>query len=101
MVWNLFGLLWVMPKSVTDLFSAWQGPFSKHRNIVFQRVVPHYVMSCLWRERNARYFEGSERSILKIKSLLLRSLLDWSTAFNSLSCSNLLDMFEHYNLRDR
>ena len=27
MVWALFGLLWVMPQSVTDLFSALQGPF--------------------------------------------------------------------------
>ena len=30
MVWNLFDLLWVIPQSVTDLFSAWQGPLGKH-----------------------------------------------------------------------
>ena len=27
LVWAIFGLLWVMPQSVTDLFSALQGPF--------------------------------------------------------------------------
>ena len=33
MVWNLFGLLWVMSQSVTNLFSAWQGPFGKNQNM--------------------------------------------------------------------
>ena len=47
MVWNLFGLLWVMPQSVTDLFSAWQGPLGKHRNIVFRSVVPHCLVVSL------------------------------------------------------
>ena len=33
MMWNLFGLLWVMSQSVTNLFSAWQGPFGKNQNM--------------------------------------------------------------------
>ena len=33
MVWNLFGLLWVMSQSVTNLFSAWQGHFGKNQNM--------------------------------------------------------------------
>ena len=99
MVWNLFSLLWVMPQGVTSLFSAWQGLFGKHRNIVFLQAMPHYVMWCWW-EQNAKCFEGSEWYILNIKSLLLHTLLDWSKTFNSLPYSNLLDMFEYCNLRD-
>ena len=68
------------------------------RNIVFWRAVLHFVMWCIWQERNARCFEVSERSILEIKSLL-HSLLDWSTAFYSLPYSFLLDLIEFCNLR--
>lgn len=48
-VWSSMGYA-----SVTDLFSTWQGPFGKHRNIVFWSVVPHCVLWCLWQERNVR-----------------------------------------------
>ena len=45
-----------------------------------------------------RCFERNEYYIFEIKSLLLHSLLDWSNAFNSFPCFNLLDMLELCNL---
>ena len=33
MVWVLFGVIWVMPQSVANIFASWQGPFGRHRNI--------------------------------------------------------------------
>ena len=33
MVLTLFDLLWVMPQSVIDLLSSWQGSFCGHRSI--------------------------------------------------------------------
>ena len=33
MVWALFGLLWVMLQSVTDLFSSWRGSRSEERRV--------------------------------------------------------------------
>ena len=66
MVWTLFGLLWVMPQSVIDLLSSWQGSFSGHRSIDLWRVVPHCVLCCIWRERNSRCFEGKEQSISEL-----------------------------------
>ena len=50
MVWTLFGLLWVMPHSVTDLFLSGQGSFGGHRSIDLWRAVPHCVLWCIWRE---------------------------------------------------
>ena len=78
MVFYLFGLQWVIPKRVIDLFSTWQGPFGKHRNIAFWKAVPHCIMRCLWCEWNARSFEGCEQSILDVKTFFFHTLLDWS-----------------------
>ena len=97
MVWALFGLQWVMPHGVFDLFSSWQGSFGGHRSIDLWRAVPHCVLWCIWRERNSRCFEGKDRSISEIKSLLLHTLLEWSSSFNLFPCSNLLEMLDLCN----
>ena len=69
LVFCLFGIHWVMPHKVIELFEYWQGKFGRHRNIGFRRLMPHCLMWCIWSERNARCFEGSERSLLEIKGL--------------------------------
>ena len=98
MVWTLFGLLWVMPHSVTDLFSSWQGSFGGHRSIDLWRAVPHCVLWCIRREWNSRCFEGKERSISDLKSLLFYTLLEWSSFFNLFPCSNIFEMLDLCNL---
>ena len=98
MVWALFGLQWVMPLGVSDLFSSWQGSFDGHQSIDLWRAVPHCVLWCIWRERNSRCFEGKELSISEFKSLLLHTLLEWSYSFNLFPCSNFLEMLDLCNL---
>ena len=73
LVFCLFGLHWVMSLMVIELFESWQGKFGRHRNIDFWRLVPHFLMWCIWRERNACFFEGRERSLLEIKSFFLHT----------------------------
>ena len=97
MVWTLFGLHWVMPHIVTDLFLSGQGSFGGHRSIDLWRAVPHCVLWCIWRERNSRCFEGKEQSILDLKSLLFHTLLEWSSSFNIFP-SNFLEMLDFCNL---
>ena len=74
LVFCLFGIQWVMPHAVLELFEAWQGKFARHRHIHVWRLVPHCLIWCIWRERNARSFEGCERSLLESKSLFLHTL---------------------------
>ena len=45
------------------------------------------LMWCLWRERNARQFEGCERRIADLKHIVLNTLFDWVSALGSLPCS--------------
>jgi hypothetical protein len=57
MVFGLFGVHWVMPCHVLHLWDNWQVRCGNSRTMVVWRMVPHCVMWCLWRERNARHFE--------------------------------------------
>ena len=47
MVWSLFGVIWMMPQSVADLFASWQGPFGRQHTIDLWQAVPHCVMVSL------------------------------------------------------
>ena len=70
----LFGIHWVMPHKAIELFESWQGMFGRHRNTDLWRIVPHCLLWCIWRKRNARSFEGCERSMLEIKSFFFYTL---------------------------
>ena len=53
LVFVLFGVQWVTPRTILDLFSNWQGPSGSRMTTMVWRVVPHCVFWCVWRERNA------------------------------------------------
>jgi hypothetical protein len=55
MILGLFGVHWVMPCHVLDLWAGWQGRLSDHRNMVVWKIIRHCLMWYLWRERNARH----------------------------------------------
>ena len=94
MVFAMFGIQCVMPKRVVDLFDCWQGKFGQHRNVSIWRAIPHCLMWCLSRERNARTFEGSEHYMAELKLLFLRTLFDWISTSGQCHFSTLLDFID-------
>ena len=69
MVCTLFGVHWVMLRSVVELVANWSGKFNRLWIKVFWRIILHCLMWLIWRERNAHTFEGIERSIHELKLL--------------------------------
>ena len=96
-VLGLFGVSWVMPKSVVRLLACWQGQFGCHRNGHIWIIVPHYLMWCLWREKNNRCFEDNERSMPNLKLFFFRTLLDWLSTLRNQSFSSILDFIDSCN----
>ena len=47
MVFAMFGVLWVMPCGVGELFACWQGKMGKHPKHLIWRAVLHCLMWCL------------------------------------------------------
>ena len=94
MVFVLFGLHWVMPRRVIELFACWQGKFGRHQHINIWRAIPHCLMWCVWKERNARTFEGCEQTVAELKLLFFRMLFDWTSATGLCRSSTLLDFID-------
>ena len=99
MVFGLFGVYWVMPMFVIGLFACWQGRFGLHHNGYIWKVVPHYLMWCIWKERNSRCFEDNERSMPDLKLLFFKTLLDWFFVWRNQHFSSILDLRDLCNVR--
>ena len=98
MIFALFGIHWVMPKHVIEVFCCWQGSMGRHKNMVIWKAIPHCLMWCIWRERNARIFEGCELSIAELKQLFYRLLMEWMTAIGLVRFSNLIEFIDFCSL---
>ena len=99
MIISLFGVQWVVPRGIVDLLACWQGCFGKHSNNQIRKAIPHCLKWCIWREMNARNFEGREWTILDLKLQIFRTLHEWMAATRLFSFSNLLDLIGHCNFR--
>ena len=86
-----------MSKTVVELLACWQGNFSHHRNGVIWMAVPHCLMLCIWRERNNRCFEDSERTIANLELFFFKTLLDWMSIIESHSISSVYDLMDACN----
>ena len=63
----MFGVQWVMPRRVIDLFTRGQGRLGQLLNSAIWRAIPHCLMWCIWRKHNAWTFERCEQSALELK----------------------------------
>ena len=78
----MFGISWVMPQSTYALLHCWRRKGPAH---LIWNAIPSCLMWLLWRERNQRAFEDSERHSAELKLILLRTLMEWIAAVSRLS----------------
>lgn len=79
-LWNLlfclFNVSWVMPRSIKELFLCWSLYKHRRRNL-FWEAAPPGVCWIMWKERNRRVFDNVEGSISFLKNTFLRTLFFW------------------------
>ena len=99
-LWNimcsLFGVHWVMPRSVVEFLASWSGKFNRLRSKVLWRMIPHCLMWVIWRERNTWTFDGNERSIHELKLLFFQTLFDWANATGVFSLIFVLSLLRSF-----
>ena len=64
------------------------------QNLVIWKAIPHCLMWCFWRERNARIFSGCELSVVEMKLKFYRTLMDWMSAIGLVRFSNMLEFID-------
>ena len=98
-LWNLvfilFGISWVMPRGVEDLFACWSGKRGNSESGAIWKAVPHCLMRCLWRERNSRTFSGEEQSVPMLKLSFLNTLFEWLKASHLISAHSVAEMLDN------
>ena len=87
MVFTLFSLYWVMPKSVVDLLACWQGKFGCYCNNIPWMAVTPCLMWCIWWEQNNWCFEDFERTVIDLKPSLISALTYVAIAFLAVTIS--------------
>ena len=92
-----FGVQWVMLKSVVSLLSAWWNWLGSHTSKVWN-MVPACLMWLIWKEHNACTFEDTKRLVDCVKSLLLRTLFEWSHIWGFPHCHSLFDFLNSVSL---
>ena len=94
LVFGLFGVQWVMPRFVMDLFCSWMGNRGRHSSILIWKMIPHCLVWCIWRERNSCHFEDSERSIPELKMFFFHTLFDWVAGLGAFSIHSVLELID-------
>ena len=79
-IFSRFGLCWVMPGSIRELFACWWTSGCS-RNVVVWKMILLCLMWCIWKECNARCFEDSLRSFEEILYYFLFTLYTWTTGW--------------------
>lgn len=91
---QLFGVVWVMPRTMSELLVSWRGQLEHRTVLKMWRLATLCLMWCLWRKRNTRNFEDRETVTLELKKMMFQSLYTWRVAWNNLSISNFSEFLD-------
>ena len=95
-IFSWFGLLWVMPCRVGDLFDCW-WPGGCSRSAVVWKMIPLCLMWCLWSERNARCVDNSNRTLEELIHFFLNTLYSWTAAWLTPLVISFSDFLFHFS----
>ena len=86
-----------MPSNILDLFHCWKIQWQEHSKGAVWKVIIAFLMWSIWIERSECLFD-SKSNVLSLKSLFLRSLLDWAVVyvfnFSSLDLVDLVKLLD-------
>jgi hypothetical protein len=99
-LWNVifswFGLCWVIPGLVRELFVCWWMG-GRSRSAVVWKMVHLCLIWCIWREFNARCFEDTSRSFEEILHYFLFTLYTWAAGWLALLVISFPDFLSRFS----
>ena len=95
-VFLMFGVQWVMLNTNASLLFAWRNWLGKFSSNVWNVVSACIMWLFLW-QRNSCAFEDIERPVDLLKSLLARTLFEWSCIWGFTNCISMSDFLIFVN----
>jgi hypothetical protein len=95
-IFSLFGIEWVMPRMVLELLTSWGVSVGYGRAKEAWRLAPLYLLWYICWERNARFFEDVETSMVKLWKRSFNMLYLWIAShhcLNDFSYVGFLNLF--------
>jgi hypothetical protein len=93
----LFGVEWVMPRTVLELLTSWGASVGYGRAKEAWQLAPLCLLWCIWRERNARLFEDVETSMVDLRKRLLNMLYIWIVSHHCLNDFTYVDFLNLFS----
>ena len=81
LLFSLFDVQWVLHSSIKRNLIGWHSAFVNKRKEKAWRVAPFCLMWTLWKERNERVFNDTERSNQALKLLFLYTFVNWGRVY--------------------
>ena len=78
LLFNLFGVSWVLPSSIRETLLSWHGSFVGKKRKKACRAAPLFIFWTVWKARNRLAFKDDVLSIQRLKYSFVLSL--WSKA---------------------
>ena len=96
-IFEVFGIHWVMPKTVSSLLFAWRNWFGKHLSTIWNMALA-CLMWLVWTKHNTRIFEDNERTLDLLKALLFGTLFMWVHVWGFTNCISIFDFLHSIRL---
>ena len=96
-IFKVFGIYWVMPKTVSSLLFVWRNWFGKHLSTIWNMVLT-CLMWLVWMERNTCIFEDNERPLYHLKALLFSTLFQWAHVWGFTNCISISEFLHSIRL---
>jgi hypothetical protein len=96
-IFNCFGMSWVMPRRVIDLFACWWKS-GRPMSAAIWKIVSICIFWCVWKEKNLRCFEDLKSSIEDILALFFHTLYLWTVVFLSPLAISFVDFLVCFSI---
>jgi hypothetical protein len=93
----LFGVEWVMQRTVLELLTSWGSSVGYGRAKEAWRLAPLCLFWCIWQERNAWLFEDVETSMVELQKCLLNMLYIWIVSHHCLNDFTFVDFLNLFS----
>ena len=93
-IFSLFGISWVFPKTVKETLLNWKGSFVGKKGSMIWKLIPLCIFLTVWKERNRIAFKNGSLAIQRLKHSFVSTLWGWNSLYIGEETSSLKGFLE-------